>query len=469
MYRHKAEAGRRAISGFRLFGGHMQELEIARRLAEDVAQEGGRAYFVGGYVRDQLMGRTTKDIDIEAYGIAPSRLRALLARQGDVFEKGASFGVLSLAHTNLDIAMPRRESCTGARHTDFDVSVDPSLTTREASRRRDFTVNAMLMDVLTGSIIDHWGGRNDLEAGVLRHVAGDTFPEDALRVFRAAQFSARFSMRVAGETVALCRRMDVRALSRERVFEETCKALLQAEKPSTYFDVLEGMGHLEEFFPEVAAMRGVPQNPKYHPEGDVYRHTMLVLDQAASLRHRAVEPLYFMFAALCHDLGKTDSTRIGEDGRITSHMHPVSGRPLAAQQLRRLSSNARLLRYVDDMVGNHMRPNAMAMCQSKKKKTRLLFDACVCPEDLILLSRADASGKLGEPYDERLEQFLQERLQDWRQAAAQPMVTGKDLIEAGLTPDGRFSTMLQRARELRFAGLSKERALNQVLSEYRTR
>ena len=444
----------------------MRELEIARQLAEAVFEDGGRAYFVGGYVRDARMGVQTKDIDIEVYGIAPARLRELLSRFGQVFEKGASFGVLSLEHTNLDIAMPRRESRTGERHTDFDVSVDPALSTQEASRRRDFTVNAMMMDVLSGEIIDHWGGLRDLESGVLRHVAADTFPEDALRVFRAAQFAARFEMRVAPETVELCRGMDVRALTRERVFEETAKALLKAKQPSVFFAVLEEMNHLEEFFPEVAATRGVPQNPKYHPEGDVYRHTMLVLDQAAALRHRAVEPLFFMFAALCHDLGKIDSTRMEPDGRITSHMHPASGRPLAERQLRRLSDNARLLRYVDDMVGNHMRPNAMAMCQSKKKKTRLLFDASVCPEDLILLSRADASGQLSGPYDERLEQFLLERLRDWREAAAQPMVTGQDLIAAGLTPDERFKPMLERARVLRFAGLSKERALAQVLSEF---
>ena len=444
----------------------MRELEIARQLAKAVFEDGGRAYFVGGYVRDARMGVQTKDIDIEVYGIAPARLRELLSRFGQVFEKGASFGVLSLEHTNLDIAMPRRESRTGERHADFDVSVDPALSTQEASRRRDFTVNAMMMDVLSGEIIDHWGGLRDLENGILRHVAADTFPEDALRVFRAAQFAARFGMRVAPETVELCRGMDVRALTRERVFEETAKALLKAKQPSVFFAVLEEMNHLEEFFSEVAATRGVPQNPKYHPEGDVYRHTMLVLDQAATLRPRAVEPLFFMFAALCHDLGKIDSTRIEPDGRITSHMHPASGRPLAERQLRRLSDNSRLLRYVDDMVGNHMRPNAMAMCQSKKKKTRLLFDASVCPEDLILLSRADASGKLSGPYDERLEQFLLERLRDWREAAAQPMVTGQDLIAAGLTPDERFKPMLDRARVLRFAGLSKERALAQVLSEF---
>ena len=447
----------------------MQDMEIARRLAEAVAAEGGRAYFVGGFVRDARMGIQTKDIDIEVYGISPARLRRTLARFGEVLEKGASFGVLSLRHTNLDIAMPRRESRTGARHTDFDVSVDPGLSTREASRRRDFTVNAMLMDVLTGEVIDHWGGMDDLRSGVLRHVAPDTFPEDALRVFRAAQFSARFELRVAPETIALCRGMDVGALSRERVFEETAKALCRAARPSTYFCVLEEMGHLEEFFPEIAAMRGVPQNPVYHPEGDVFRHTMLVLDEAAALRERAVEPLFFMFAALCHDVGKVDATRVEEDGRITSHMHPKTGRPLAERQLRRLTDNARLLRYVDDMVKNHMRPNAMAMCRSKKKKTRMLFDRCVCPEDLILLSRADASGKRGEPYDVELEKFLLDRLEDWREAAAQPMVTGDDLIAAGLTPDERFADMLARARELRFSGFSRENALRQVLAEYANR
>lgn len=443
----------------------MRETELALRLAAEVAREGGRVYYVGGFVRDRRMGVETKDIDVEVYGIAPARLRQILSALGDVLEKGASFGVLTLRHTNLDVAMPRRESRTGERHTDFDVRVDPYLSTREASRRRDFTINAMLMDVLTGEVLDPWGGLRDLEAGVLRHVAADTFPEDALRVFRAAQFAARFGFALAPETVELCRGMDVRALSRERVFEEMCKALLKAEQPSVFFDVLEKTDHLPEFFPEIDALRGVAQNPRYHPEGDVYRHTMLVLDQAAKLRPRAKEPLFFMLAALCHDLGKANATRVEADGRITSHMHAVTGQPLAERQMRRLTDNARLIRYVTDMVANHMRPNAMAMSNSKKKKTRLLFDASVCPEDLILLAHADAAGTHGQPYDERQERFLLERLEDWREAAAMPMVTGRDLIDAGLAPGEDFQEMLARARELRFAGITRENALKQILAE----
>ena len=447
----------------------MRETELAGRLAAEVARQGGRVYYVGGCVRDRRMGVETKDVDVEVYGIAPARLREILSTLGEVVEKGASFGVLSLSHTNLDVAMPRRESRTGSRHTDFDVSVDPNLSTREASRRRDFTVNAMMMDVLSGEILDHWGGLRDLQAGVLRHVAADTFPEDALRVFRAAQFAARFGFAVAPETLDLCREMDVRALSRERVFEEMSKALLKAEQPSVFFSILEKTNHILEFYPEIAALRGVSQNPQYHPEGDVYRHTMLVLDQAAKLRPRAKEPLFFMLAALCHDLGKANATQVEADGRITSHMHAVTGQPLAQRQMRRLTDNARLIRYVVDMVANHMRPNAMALSRSKKKKTRLLFDASVCPEDLILLAHADAAGTRGQPYDEGLERFLLERLEDWREAAAMPMVTGQDLIDAGLTPGEGFREMIARARELRFAGISRENTLKQVLAEYAQR
>lgn len=443
----------------------MREVEIARALAETVEREGGRAYFVGGYVRDLCLGQATKDVDVEVFGIVPARLRAILAGLGEVVEKGASFGVLSLAHTNLDVAMPRTESRTGGRHTDFDVCVEPFLSTREASRRRDFTINAMMMDICTGEILDYWGGRRDLQARVIRHVEDATFADDALRVFRAAQFCARLEAVVAPETLEVCAKMDVSAITRERVFDELAKALLKARRPSMFFEVLASTGHLEEFFPEIAATRGVEQSPKYHPEGDVYRHTMLVLDQAALLRGRAREPLFFMLAALCHDLGKIDATQVLEDGRIVSHMHPVTGQRLAEKQLRRLSDNARMIRYVTDMVANHMRPNAMAFSRSRKKKTRMLFDQSVCPEDLILLSRADASGKRDQPYDEQLEQFLQQRLLDYRQAASRPMVTGRDLIEAGVEPGAEFAPLIRRARELCFADVPREAALRQVLAE----
>ena len=444
-----------------------QDLRLAEELARRVRDGGGRAMLVGGCVRDGLLGIPCKDIDIEVYGMAPQALKALLSQLGEVVEKGASFGVYGLAHSNIDVAMPRRERRTGDRHTDFDVSVDPDLSFEAASMRRDFTINAMLRDPLTGELVDLWGGREDLAARRVRHVNDATFPEDALRVFRAAQFAARFEAEIAPETLALCASMDVTALSVERVFDELCKALLKADRPSVFFRALRAMDHLKEFFPEVEACVGVEQNPVYHPEGDVFEHTMQVLDCAAALRERARWPLGFMAAALTHDLGKVVSTQVQPDGKITSYGHEVAGLPLCEAQLRRLTNHQKLIEYAKNMMWLHMRPNVLAGCRSKKKKTRMMFDLSLCPEDLILLSRADASGKLDAPYDEDNESFLRERLEDYRQVMARPMVTGKDLVAAGLKPGPDFARWLDRAKQLHFSGQDKNRALKQVLGEAR--
>ncbi len=444
-----------------------QDMALAREIALRVRDAGGRAMLVGGVVRDGLTGVPCKDIDMEIYGMAPAALRALLAEVGAVQERGASFGVFGLAGSNLDIAMPRRERRTGAKHTDFDVDVDPGLSFEAATMRRDFTINAMMRDALTGELVDCWGGQADLRAGIIRRVNDRTFPEDALRVFRAAQFAARLDARIDPDTLKLCAGMDVSGLSVERVFDELSKALLKAGRPSVFFRALRAMDHLKEYFPELEACVGVPQNPVYHPEGDVFEHTMLVLDCAAALRDRAQWPLGFMAAALVHDLGKAVCTERQPDGKITSYGHEVRGMPLCEAQLRRLTRQTKLIDYAKNMMWLHMRPNVLAQCRSKKKKTRQLFDMSRCPEDLILLSRADASGKLDAPYDEASEAFLRERLEDYRQVMARPMVTGQDLVDAGMRPGPEFARWLNRAKQLHFSGVEKRRALAQVLAEAR--
>ena len=442
-----------------------QDLALSRRIAEGVAAAGGRVYYVGGFVRDGLMNMDCKDIDLEVYGIEPAQLRALLGELGEVYDRGASFGVLGLRHSDLDIAMPRTESRTGEKHTDFDVTVDPFLPPREACRRRDFTINAMLRDVLTGEVLDFYGGREDLSRRVVRCVCPETFVEDALRAFRACQFAARLDPRIDGDTRALCASMDVSALSVERILGETEKALIKAERPSLYFRELRAMDHLKEYFPELEATVGVRQNPKFHPEGDVFEHTMLVIDAAAQLRDRSEEKLNFMLSALFHDLGKCVATQVQEDGRITAYGHEVLGLELVERQLRRITNCERTVRYVCNQAELHMRPNMLCGAQSKKKKTRQLFDMSLCPNDLILLSRADASGKLDEPYREENEIWLRERLRDYRERLKQPMVTGQDLIDAGLRPGPEFSALLQRARMLHFSGIDRRNALRQILME----
>ena len=442
-----------------------QDLALSRRIAEAVAAAGGRVYYVGGFVRDGLMGLECKDIDLEVYGVEPRRLRTLLGELGEVYDRGASFGVLGLRHSDLDVAMPRTESRTGARHTDFDVTVDPFLSPREACRRRDFTINAMLRDVLTGEVLDFYGGREDLNQRVVRCVCPETFVEDALRAFRACQFAARLEAEIDGETRDLCASMDVTTLSVERILGETEKALLKAARPSVYFRELRAMDHLKEYFPELEATIGVLQNPKFHPEGDVFEHTMLVIDAAARLRGRAEEPLNFMLSALLHDLGKCVATQVQEDGRITAYGHEVLGLELVERQLRRITNCERTLRYVRNQAELHMRPNMLYGAQSRKKKTRQLFDMSLCPNDLILLSRADASGKLDEPYREENEVWLRERLEDYHSRLKQPVVTGQDLIDAGLRPGPDFAALLQRARMLHFSGIDRRNALRQILNE----
>ena len=228
-----------------------RDMEAARAIARQAAALGGRAYYVGGFVRDRLLGRENTDVDIEVHGLTPSQLEEILDGLGGRLEMGASFGIYGLKGYGLDIAMPRRERAIGRGHRDFDVTVDPFLGTEQAARRRDFTINALMEDVLTGRVLDHFHGVRDLRRGVLRHVDDRTFPEDPLRVLRGAQFAARFGFTAAPETIALCRGIDLSALPPERVEGELRKALLQADRPSLFFETLRDMGQLSHWFPEV--------------------------------------------------------------------------------------------------------------------------------------------------------------------------------------------------------------------------
>ena len=313
-----------------------KNVQMARRVAEAVADAGGRTYYVGGCVRDGLLGRDNKDIDIEVHGVPVQTLECILDSLGERLTMGASFGVMGLRHYELDIAMPRSETATGRGHKDFDVFVDPFLGAEKAARRRDFTMNALMQDVLTGEILDFFGGREDMRRGLLRHVDNESFGEDPLRVLRAAQFAARFGFTVADETRALSAGMDLSALPGERVMGELEKALLKSDKPSVFFEEMRKMRQLSVWFPELEVLIGVGQNPRFHPEGDAWIHTMQVLDEAAALRNEAKEPLWFMLSALCHDLGKAVTTE-EKNGVLHAYGHEKAGQPLTERFLRRVS------------------------------------------------------------------------------------------------------------------------------------
>lgn len=440
---------------------------MARRLAALVRQQGGCAYYVGGCVRDLLLGLENKDIDMEIHGITPDCLAAILDSLGQRITIGESFGIFNLKGYSLDIAMPRKEAARGSGHRDFDVLVDPFIGTTAAARRRDFTINAMMQDVLTEEIVDPFSGAEDLKNGILRHVCSQSFAEDPLRVLRGAQFAARFNCRVAEETIDLCRGMSLASLPRERIEGELKKALLKADRPSLFFEVLRQMDQLDLWFPEVKALIGVPQNPRFHAEGDVWNHTMLVLDEAAKLRHRTENPLGFMLAALTHDFGKAVCTE-QINGVIHSYDHETLGIPLAEGFLRRITAEGRLIRYVLNLVELHMKPNTLAAANASVKSTNHLFDRAVDPQALICIATADHLGRLTREPPVCYEDFLTARLVHYRSCMAAPCVTGKDILAAGYPPGEDFREILAYAHKLRLAGIPKDNALKQTLAYART-
>ena len=440
-----------------------RDLAMAKKIAEEAEKLGGQAYFVGGYVRDMLMGDVGKDIDVEVHGLTPDQLKGILDSLGTRLDIGESFGIFGIKGYSLDIAMPRKEKCRGRGHRDFDVFVDPHIGTLGAAKRRDFTVNAMMQNVLTGEIIDHFGGREDLENRIIRHVNDDSFAEDPLRVLRGAQFASRFEFGIAEETKELCRRMDISTLPKERIMGELEKALLKAKKPSIFFRILREMDQLSVWFPELKALIGVPQNPKYHLEGDVWVHTMMFLDEAAKLKDYSANPLGFMLSALTHDFGKAITTQV-INGELHAYEHETRGLPLVKEFMSRLTNEVGLTKYVLNIVELHMKPNALASMNSSVKATNRMFDQAIDQEGLLCMALADGLGKISpREYVSHIDYF-KERLNTYREYMSRPYVMGKDLIDAGLTPDKNFSDYLDYAHKLRLAGVDKESALKQTLS-----
>lgn len=442
------------------------DINIAEKIAECVSQIGGTCYFVGGYIRDKIMENPGKDVDIEVHGITPSELEAILDSIGTRIETGKSFGVYNLKGYNIDIAMPRKEKCTGRGHRDFKVYIDPFLGTEKASIRRDFTINAIMENVLTGEIIDHFGGQKDIKEKVIRHINSDTFIEDPLRVLRGAQFASRFDFAIAPETIELCKSMNMDNLASERIFEEMKKALLKSEKPSAFFEALREMDALHFWFAELFSLIGIEQNKQHHKEGDAWNHTMMVLDEAAKRRNSVTNPMGFMLAALCHDFGKAICTE-EVNGVIHSYKHEALGLPLVEKFLKRITTDKKLIKYVLNMTALHMRPNMLYAQSSKIKATNRMFDEAVAPYDLIQLAMSDNLGKIPREAGENTEKFLLERLDIFKEYMSRDYVTGKDLIEMGLNEGEAFSEILQFAHKMRIAGVKKENVIKQIKSEYK--
>jgi len=424
-------------------------------VARAVAAAGGRAVLVGGYVRDRLLGVESKDFDVEIYGLSPDAVADLLVGFGELIQVGRAFGVYRVKGIDADFSLPRRDSKRGSGHRGFDIAFDPDLDFAEASRRRDLTVNSIGLDPLSGEILDPHGGRADLARGVLRATDADHFAEDPLRGLRTAQFAARLEMAPDDALTGLCSTLDLAELPAERIYEELRKLLVKARKPSLGFEFLR-RAQLLRFFPELEKLQGVPQDPEWHPEGDVWVHTMLVIDEAAALRNADDEDLALMVAALCHDFGKP-AVSVEEAGRVRTPEHDVVGARMAREFLERLRAPGHLCDQVEALVKNHLAP-ALFIAQGTsargyRRLARNLDKAGVTIALLVRVARADHWGRTTEEAKKRMFPAADAFVAEAEKAAVideapTDVVQGRHLQARGLEPGPHFGDILDRCRDL---------------------
>jgi tRNA nucleotidyltransferase (CCA-adding enzyme) len=423
----------------------------------------GRAYLVGGCVRDALLGITQKDFDLEVYGVDYGTLERELSRHGRVDLVGKSFGVIKFSGRGgeqWDFSLPRRDSKMAAGHKGFQVEFDPGIEPPEAASRRDFTINALMFDPRRQEYLDFFGGREDLEERVLRHTSA-AFVEDPLRVLRGMQFAARFDLTPAPETIKLCRSIvhTFPELPVERVGMEWFKWATARQRPSAGLCFLKDTGWLRHF-PEVAALDGTPQDPEWHPEGDVFTHTGHCCDALAQLEEwRLVDETtrrVLMFAVLAHDFGKPATTHTAErDGRerIVSPGHEEQGGPLAETFLARINAPNEIRERVIPLVTHHLAHLQASSDRSVRRLANSLKPATI--SELCLVMIADQFGRPPKPQVVhggviRLKAKAEEL--QLRDAAPKPLLLGRHLIERGLAPGKRFGVLLDEAFEAQLEG-----------------
>ncbi len=474
----------------------MQLPPILHTLSRHLAKHNARAVVVGGSVRDHFLGMPIKDYDIEVYGLEHlEQLVSILEARGSVNLVGRSFGVIKWTYNGneYDVSFPRRESKVGSGHRGFDVSVDGQMTFAEAARRRDFTINAIGYDIAAHEFLDPFGGIKDLQEKHLKHIDDATFAEDPLRVYRAVQFAARFDLEIAEETFVLCKQMVddgfLEELPKERIHTEWKKLLLKSPAPSTGFELMRRLGILERYFPELHAITGVPQSPKWHPEGDVWIHTMMALDVMAEdletisekLEMDEKEKLRFLFAVLCHDLGKASTTTLEyEDGTIekwhetkqsyttiphfsllTSHSiraigHERAGIKPARTLLHRLTDAHGWIESILPLVEHHLKPSQLYAGRAKAPAIRRLATK-VNIEDLVRVARADFLGRATRevhPGTYPAGEWLMEQAHRLHvtDAPMKPLLQGRDLMALGLIPSPQFRKILDAVYQEQIEG-----------------
>jgi tRNA nucleotidyltransferase (CCA-adding enzyme) len=432
----------------------------------------------GGCVRDELMGVEPKDWDVEVYGIKPDALLAIVGKFGAVNIVGEAFAVYKIGN-DLDVSIPRHERKASRGHRGFVIEGDPLMSFEEACRRRDFTVNAILKDALTGEIVDPFDGRGDIERKRLRMVSRETFGEDSLRVLRAAQFAARFEFDIEPGTVMLSRTIDVSDLSKERIWGELEKLLLKARRPSIGLKWLYDLGVVRQLFPEMQALVGVPQEPEWHPEGHVDVHTLMVVDEARNLIDELDYPrkVAVMLGALAHDFGKPGTTEF-VDGRMRSRGHDEAGVEPTLSFLDKLGvftlDGYDVRRQVVELVRYHLKPGEYYKAKPPVGDGAFRRLARKVEPDLLYrVAKADSLGRnpdwlpKGKWFDSVAQEWFIARVRELQieKKAPEPILMGRHLLELGLEPSPRFKKVLNAVYELQLDGKIED--LNGAMQEAR--
>jgi len=470
----------------------MQLPDILKTISHTLQKHHAKAIIVGGSVRDHFLKLPIKDYDIEVYGLDTiEELETILSEFGSVNLVGKSFGVLKFVHEKeeYDFSFPRLESKVGKGHQGFDVETDGNMSFKQAALRRDFTINAMGYDIEKKAFLDPFNAQEDIDAHLLRHIDDNSFVEDPLRVYRAVQFCARFGYELAPETKKLCLNMVkdnlLEELPKERIYKEFVKLLLKSPMPSLGFEEMRELGMLR-YLPELEAIIDVPQDPKWHPEGDVWIHTMMTLDVMANLCRSGCavtqggnalgvplpdngkQKLKFMFAILCHDFGKPSTTSREKDGRVRTIGHEEAGLELTKRFMYRLTSEHNFIESILPLVEHHLKPSQFYKNGAKNKAIRRLATK-VNIEELVLVSKADFLGRTTEESltgDYKAGEWLLEKAKGLKvqNKPLDNLLQGRDLIDLGLEPSPEFKMILDEVYELQMEGTlsSREEALDYV-------
>lgn len=367
------------------------------RICQEISNRGGQALIVGGSVRDFLISREIpelgvkpKDFDIEVYGLPTDRLEKILEEVfgiSNIDAVGKQFGIYKVRIDGwdepLDFSIPRRDSKTGEGHKGFSVQGDPSMSIVEAGFRRDITLNSISYSPLTGTMYDVYHGFKDIQRRRIDVIDPNKFSEDPLRVLRVMQFASRFIFEVSDRTVILCRKMvtngELDSLPRERILEEVKKLFTKGKKPSIGLEFIRQIGLIERYWPEVGALVGVPQEKDWHPEGDVWTHTLQVVDAAVEIADREIklgkmqkeDKLVLVVAALCHDLGKPATTEF-IDGAYRARGHEPAGVVPTREFLERIFGDSKsreiseITKKVLPLVAEHLKPKELWENEVKK-------------------------------------------------------------------------------------------------------